>query len=141
MKRRDVASLLLLGSIIWVAGTILYAYSGPAIFETTSSRYWWAFATSPVFSAILCVVILRRRRIPPAHWASAMLLLAIPGMLGEAVVLSNFSIFMPRLHAASGGPYGAFLFITYALVLALAETVTLRAQRSGQNTAQSRSAG
>jgi hypothetical protein len=141
MKRRDVLSLLVLGSLIWVAGTILYAYRANVIFETTSSRYWWAFATSPVFSAILCVVILRRRRIPLAHWASAMLLLAIPGMLGEAVVLSNLSTFMPRLHAASGGPYGAFLFTTYALVLALAEIVTLRAQSSVQNTAQSRSAG
>ena len=77
MKRRDVASLLLLGLIIWAVGTILYAYSGPVILETTSFRYWWAFATSPVFSAILCIVILYRRRIPAAHWASAMLLLGV----------------------------------------------------------------
>jgi hypothetical protein len=138
MKRRDVVSLLALGSIIWVAGTILYAYRGPVIFETTSFRYWWAFATSPVLSAILCVVILRRRRIPAAHWASAMLLLAIPGMLGEAVVLSNFSTFMPKLHAASGGPYGAFLFATYALVLGLAEMVTLRASRATQGASSAR---
>jgi hypothetical protein len=132
MKRRDVASLLLLGLIIWVAGTILYAYGGRVILETTSFRYWWSFATSPIFSALLCVLILRRRRIAPAHWATAMLLLASPGMLGEAVVLSNFSTFMPKLHAASGGPYGAFLFATYALVLGLAEIVTLKAQSSAQ---------
>ena len=132
MKRRDVLSLLVLGSLIWVAGTILYAYRANVIFETTSSRYWWAFATSPVFSAILCIVILYRRRIPAAHWASAMLLLAIPGMLGEAMVLSNFSTFMPKLHAASGSRYGAFLFATYALVLALAEIVTLKADRAAQ---------
>jgi len=134
MKRRDVASLLMLGLIIWVVGTILYANRGPAIFETTSLRYWWAFASSHVLSALLCVVILRRRRIAPAQWASAMLLLAIPGMIGEAVVLSNFSTFMPRLHAASGGPYGAFLFATYALVLGLAEIVTLKADRAAQGT-------
>jgi hypothetical protein len=136
MKTRDVASLLLLGLIIWVAGTILYAYRGPVILETTSFRYWWAFTISPIFSAVLCVVILRRRHIPPAHWASAMLLLAIPGMLGEVVVLSNFATFMPRLHAASGGRYGAFLFATYALVLGLAEIVTLRAQRGASSMAQ-----
>jgi len=58
-----------------------------------------------------------------------MLLLAIPGMIGEAVVLSNLSIFMPRLHATSGGRYGAFLFATYALVLGVAEVVTLKATR------------
>jgi hypothetical protein len=129
MRRRDVASLLLLGLIIWVLGTILYSYRGPVIFETTGLRYWSAFASSPVLSTVLCVVILRRRRIAPAHWAPAMLLLAIPGMIGEAVVLSNFSTFMPRLHAASGGPYGAFLFATYALALGVAEIVTLRASR------------
>jgi hypothetical protein len=56
-----------------------------------------------------------------------MLLLAIPGMIGEAVVLSHLSTFMPRIHASSGGRYGAFLFATYALVLGIAEVVTLRA--------------
>jgi len=50
-----------------------------------------------------------------------MLLLAIPGMIGEAIVLSNLATFMPKLHAASGGRYGAFLFVTYALVLGVAE--------------------
>jgi hypothetical protein len=58
-----------------------------------------------------------------------MLLLAIPGMIGEAVVLSNLSSFMPKLHRASGGKYGAFLFTTYALVLGVAEVIALRATR------------
>ena len=56
-----------------------------------------------------------------------MLLLAIPGMIGEAVVLSNLSTFMPKLHVTSGGRYGAFLFASYALVLGIAKVVTLRA--------------
>jgi hypothetical protein len=56
-----------------------------------------------------------------------MLLLAIPGMVGEAVVLSNLGTFMPRIQEASGGRYGAFLFATYAVVLGIAEFATLRA--------------
>lgn len=127
MKTPDVALLLALGLTIWIVGTIYYANTGPAILETTSARYWSAFALSPVVSAILCIALLRWRHIAPAHWTSAMLLLAIPGMLGEAVVLSNLSTFMPKLHATSGGRYGAFLFATYALVLGVAEVVTLRA--------------
>ena len=51
-----------------------------------------------------------------------------PGMIGEAIVLSHFSTFMPRLHAASAGKYGAFLFATYAVVLGLAEVVALSGQ-------------
>jgi hypothetical protein len=127
MKSADVFWLLSLGLAIWIAGTIYYGYRGPATLETTALRYWIAFALSPVFSAALCIVILRMRRIAPANWASGMLLLAIPGMLGEAIVLSHLATFMPRLHASSGGRYGAFLFATYALVLSVAEVVTLRA--------------
>ena len=126
MRGNDLALLLVLGLMIWIVGTIYYANRGPAILETTSLRYWGAFALSPIVSAVLCVAILRWRQIAPANWTSAMLLLAIPGMMGEALVLSNLSTFMPKLHATSGGRYGAFLFATYALVLGMAEVVTLR---------------
>jgi len=111
----------------WVAGTVYYANRGPAILETTSLRYWIAFVISPLVSALLCVAILRWRRIAYANWTTAMLLLAIPGIIGEALVLSNLRIFMPKLHAASGGRYGAFLFATYALMLTVAEVMPLRA--------------
>jgi hypothetical protein len=127
MTQKDVVLLLALGLGIWIAGSFYFGYHGPAMLESTARRYWIAFAISPIFSAALCVAILRWRHIAPAHWTSAMLLLAIPGMIGEAVVLSHLGLFMPRLHAASGGKYGAFLFATYALVLGIAEAVTLRA--------------
>jgi hypothetical protein len=48
-------------------------------------------------------------------------------MLGEAIVLSHLSTFMPRIQESSGGRYGAFLFATYALVLGIAEFITLKA--------------
>jgi hypothetical protein len=50
-------------------------------------------------------------------------------MIGEAIVLSNLRTFMPRIQEASGGRYGAFLFATYAVVLGIAEFVTLRSSR------------
>jgi hypothetical protein len=127
MKGQDVVLLLIVGLGLWIVGTIYFASYGRAILETTGLRYWGAFALSPVVSVIACIGVLRWRNIPAANWATAMLLLAIPGMIGEAVVLSRFSTFMPKLQAASGGRYGAFLFATYALALALAEAVTLRA--------------
>jgi len=126
MKRQETALLLFLGFTIWILGTVYYAYLGPHILETTALQYWFSFFVSPVVSAVICVAILRWRRISPSNWASAMLLLAIPGMIGEAVVLSHLSTFMPKLHAESGGKYGAYLFATYAIVLGLAEVVTLR---------------
>jgi hypothetical protein len=129
MKAHDIPLLFVLGLGLWILGTVYYAYAGPALLETTSGRYWTSFILSPVLSAALCFAILRWRNIPPADWAAAILLLAIPGMIGEAVVLSHLTTFMPRLHATSGGKYGAFLFATYGLVVAIAELVTLRAAR------------
>jgi Family of unknown function (DUF5367) len=128
MKLQESALLFFLGLAIWILGTVYYAYRGPHMLETTAVRYWVSFLVSPVVSAAICIAILRWRHIASSNWATAMLLLAIPGMIGEAVVLSNLATFMPKLHETSGGRYGAFLFATYALVLGMAEVVTLRAQ-------------
>jgi hypothetical protein len=127
MKRHDVASLLGMGLAIWVLGSIYYAYRGQRVLESGSVRYWVSFFVSPIVSAAICIAILKLREVPASSWASGMLLLAIPGMIGEAVVLSHLSTFMPRIQASSGGRYGAFLFATYALVMGIAEVVTLRA--------------
>jgi Family of unknown function (DUF5367) len=129
MKTQNCIVLFVLGLVIWVSGTVYYAYRGPLVLETTSTRYWTSFFISPLVSAVLCIVILKLRHVPDSDWVSGMLLLAMPGMIGEAVVLSHLSTFMPRIHASSGGRYGAFLFVTYAVVLGIAEAVTLRAGR------------
>ena len=119
--------LIALGLIIWIVGSIHYAYRGPQVLETTKAHYWISFFISPVVSAILVVAILKILRLAPSEWASAALLLAVPGMIGEAVVLSHLSTFMPGIQESSGGRYGAFLFATYAVVLGIAEFVTLNA--------------
>jgi hypothetical protein len=129
VKPQDCLILLVLGSAIWGAGTLYFAYAGHRVLEAGSARYWVSFAVSPVLSLALCALILRWRHVAPSDWAVAMLLLAIPGMLGESVVLTNVSTFMPRIHEASGGRYGAFLFATYAVVLSVAEWVSLNSSR------------
>jgi hypothetical protein len=129
MRGREIGVLLGFGLVFWIAGTLWYEKRGPLVFETTALRYWVNFVLTPVVTAGICVLILRWRQIPVQQWASAMLLVAIPGMVGEAVLLSNFSALMPSMREASAGRYGAFLFATYALVLGIAEVVTLRAAR------------
>ena len=126
MRMREVVFLLAFGFAFWTAGTLWYETHGTRVFETTPTRYWVNFILTPIVSAAFCFLILRWRHIPAAQWTSATLLIAIPGMLGEAVLLSNFSALMPRMHESSAGKYGAFLFATYALVLGVAEIATLR---------------
>jgi Family of unknown function (DUF5367) len=129
VRGREIALLLVFGLVFWIAGTLWYERRGPLVFETTALRYWFNFVLTPVVTAGICVLILRWQRVSSHEWASAMLLIAIPGMLGEAVLLSHFSTLMPAMRETSAGRYGAFLFATYALVLGIAEVVSLRAAR------------
>ena len=126
MKTQDIALLLGFGIVFWIAGTIWYEMRGPLVFETTGVRYWTNFVLTPLVTMGVCILMLRWRNIPNSEWASAALLIAIPGMIGEAVLLSRFSVLMPKMQAASAGRYGGFLFATYALVLGIAEVVSIR---------------
>ena len=131
MRTREILILLVFGIVFWVAGTLWFERTGPRVFETTAIRYWSNFAITPVVSTVGCILILRWRHIPASWWTTAILLIALPGMFGEAIQLSNFSRLMPRMHEASTGKYGAFLFATYALVIGIAEIVTLRTAQQG----------
>jgi hypothetical protein len=127
MKMNDKLLFLFFGAAFWVIGTIWYESRGPLVFESTSQRYWINFVLTPIVTAALCILLLRWRHVPDAAWASAALLIALPGMFGEAALLSCFATLMPRMHLETAGKYGAFLFATYALFLTIAEIVTIRA--------------
>jgi hypothetical protein len=127
MKMNDKLFFLLFGAAFWVVGTIWYEVRGPHVFESTSQRYWINFVITPVSSTVICMLILKWRHVPAAAWASAALLIALPGMFGEAVLLSRFARLMPRMHPETAGKYGAFLFATYALFLTIAEIVSIGA--------------
>jgi hypothetical protein len=127
MNLYDKAGFVLFGVVFWIAGTLLYRGRGTVIFETTSLRYWINFVLTPMASTAVCVLLFRIRRVPAADWAAASLLIALPGMFGEALILSRFAVFMPRMHPETGGKYGALLFASYGLFLSIAEVVTLKA--------------
>jgi hypothetical protein len=126
MRPFDRLLLPLLGILFWIGGTIFYEFRGQQVFETSNQRYWINFVLTPIVTAAACTLILRWRQTPPADWAFAALLIALPGMFGEALLLSRFAQFMPRMRPETAGRYGAFLFATYALFLTIAEIVTIR---------------
>ena len=126
MKSRDAVVLLLFGFGFWFAGTLFYRARGPIVFEATALRRWINFVVTPAASAVVCLLLLRMLDLSPQRWAAAGLLIALPGMAGEAVMLSNFAVLMPRMHAASAGRFGALLFVSYGLFLAACEVATLR---------------
>jgi len=130
MTTQDKFLFGVFGAAFWVVGTIWYEWRGPHVFESSSQRYWINFVITPVVTAAICIVLLKWRHVPALDWASAALLIALPGMFGEAALLSDFARFMPRMHPQTAGRYGAFLFASYALFLTIAEMVTIRASGS-----------
>jgi hypothetical protein len=128
MHIHDVMILCVLGVLLWVGGTVYFASQAPVLLSKRTLSIL-IFILAPVLSAAAVFVILYWRGIAPSSWAAAALLLAIPGMLGEALVLGRLALFVPRLPTTAAGPYGALLFLTYALVLAVAELVTLSSAR------------
>ena len=127
MKPFDRYLLLFFGMAFWVVGTIWYEWRGTRVFETTSQRYWINFVITPVMSTVICFLILRWRAVPATELASAALLIALPGMFGEALILSRFATLMPRMRLETAGKYGAFLFATYGVFLTVAEAIAIRA--------------
>jgi hypothetical protein len=128
VKVRDSILLLAFGVLFWVAGTAWYEVRGARVFEAGALRYAINFTLTPIAAVAVCVAVLRWRGIPASAWASAALLIAIPGMIGESVLLSRFAALMPGMQPASAGKYAGFLFATYALFLGIAELVTLQAR-------------
>jgi hypothetical protein len=129
MKPVDKYIFLFFGIAFWILGTVWYELRGPRVFESTSHRYWINFVITPLATTAICILIMTWRAVPAAAWGSAALLIAIPGMFGEAVSLSRFAAFMPRMRPESAGRYGAFLFATYAVFLTIAEVMSLRSAR------------
>lgn len=128
MNLHDCLLFLALGVLLWIVGSVYFAYRGPQILESTALRYRASLLLSPPLAAALVVVALKLLHVAPALWASAALLIALPGLFGEAVALSNLSIFMPRILASGGVRYAALLFAMYAAALTVAETATLLAR-------------
>lgn len=126
MRPFDKLLLPLLGIAFWIAGTILYEYRGHRVFESSDQRFWINFILTPIITSAICALILKWRGIPATDWPSAALMLTLPGMFGEAVLLSRFATFMPRMRPETAGRYGSFLFATYALFLTIAEVVALQ---------------
>lgn len=91
MTTHDILIFGLFGAAFWIVGTIWYEFRGPPVFETSSLRFWINFVITPIVSAVVCVVLLKWCEVPAAEWSSAALLIALPGMFGEAVLLSGFS--------------------------------------------------
>lgn len=126
MNTTDRTVLLLLGFIIWAAGTAAYRSFGVYFFEGAAFSYWLNVLITGSLYAAGSIGLLRWRGIQQHDWLQAAICIALPGMLGEIPILVNFSHLMSNMQPATAGRYAAFLFGGYSLVISVAFILSTR---------------
>lgn len=116
MNKREVVLWLATGAAVWASATALLALWGGMLFQF----YWPAVAAICGAFVIFFLAMSRVRRIAPAHQLRAAACLAIPGVLGEVPVLLTFPQMVPSFAPDAAGQYGAFLFLGYGALFAIA---------------------
>ncbi len=120
MSKGDGIAFGAAGIAAWLLATAFYAAFGGSLLETT----FWFYAVNAFLIAVgyglLFVVVAKLRRVPCSKRGLPALIFALPGLIGAAVVISNFGQLFPTLGHASLGRYGAYLFVGFAALTLLA---------------------
>ncbi|BAZ09406.1 hypothetical protein NIES4071_12140 [Calothrix sp. NIES-4071] len=117
MKRKDGIILASLGLVIWAIGTFVYSVIGSYFFEASTVGYWGNMVVTAVLYCGIGWGLIKWRRIKSEDALQAAICLALPGMLGEVLVLSTFSQLMVDMQPETAGRYGAFLFGGYSCLI------------------------
>src|SRR5262245_31026438 len=97
----------LLGVVLWAGGTLLYRNLGTMLFESGLIVYWTNFAVTVVAFCAVFMQSASRRKIPREHWPTTALLMAVPGLFGEAITLLQFAAILPALRTETAASYAA----------------------------------
>lgn len=127
MSRKDRIILLSLGLMIWLIGTLLYRIAGSYFFESSTVGYWLNVIVTGILCSAVGMGLMKWRRIDTEYWLYGAICLALPGMLGEVLVLSTFSEVMVNMHPETAGRYGAFLFAGYSCLISCAWFTSMKA--------------
>ncbi|MBW4599349.1 MAG: DUF5367 domain-containing protein [Calothrix sp. FI2-JRJ7] len=126
MSRKDGIILFSLGVIIWAIGTFVYRLAGSYFFESSTVGYWLnVIVTGALYSAI-GIGLMKWCRIESQYWLHGAMCLALPGMLGEVLVLSTFSELMVNMQPETAGRYGAFLFGGYSSLIGFSWLISMK---------------
>lgn len=126
MSRKDGIILSSLGVIIWAIGTFVYRIVGSYFFESSTVEYWINLIVTGVLCSAAGMGLMKWRRIESQYWLHGAVCLALPGMLGEVLVLSSFSELMVNMQPETAGRYGAFLFGGYSSLISCAWLISMK---------------
>jgi len=120
VSKQDGLVFTLAGLLAFVACTAYYAAFGDGLLE----RAFWFYAVNAFLAAgatgFLYYAAVRIQHTPRRRRPLAALVFAAPGLVGGALMMSQLTQLLPRFEPVSIGRYGAFLFVGYTLVAAMA---------------------
>ena len=127
MNTKDRVGFVVLGFVIWAAGTFVYRTAGSYFFEGSSAQYWLnVIVTGSLYSAV-SLGFMKWRRIEQKDWLQGAICIALPGMLGEVPILAGFSELMSNMQPETAGRYAAFLFGGYSSLIGFAWLMSTKA--------------
>lgn len=127
MNTKDRIGFVLLGFVIWAAGTLVYRMAGSYFFEGSFAEYWLNVIVTGILYSAMSLGLMKWRRIEPKDWLQGAICLALPGMLGEIPILSSFSELMSSMQPETAGRYAAFLFGGYSSLISSAWLISTKA--------------
>ena len=107
-----------LGLVIAAAIFALFSFAGHLFFLEGRRPFQLNFAAGAVLGLALGLFIHRILRVPDSKAASAMALVAVPGMLIMAAVGSHFAVFFPDLSPSLDKVFGSLMLWFYGFGLA-----------------------
>ena len=115
MKRR---LFLGIGFGVWLLATLVFRLAGHLFFLDNNAPLLaiiWLLTIAVLQT--FCLALFRRYRLDRAHRCEAAILLALPGMILDAVVTEAFAAVFPNMPGSSAASFGAWLLAAYAAVL------------------------
>jgi hypothetical protein len=117
MTTKEMTTLSLLGSGIWLSGAVMFRFGGALMFENGP----WVLAASGIGVAVsVCLLlstIMGWRKTPAAQAVTAAVVMTLPGLFGDVAYVLGFHRITGLSDATAGAYAAVILFGTAALFL------------------------
>lgn len=80
MNTKDRVGFVLLGFVVWAAGTFVYHMAGSYFFEGSAAEYWLNAIVTGVLYAAVSLGLMKWRGVKQKDWLQSAICIALPGM-------------------------------------------------------------
>ena len=119
MAPREMGIFALLGFGVWAPGAVMFRFGGHLMFESGP----WVLLLVAIGVAVTVCLLLRTvmdwRKAPASQAVLVAVVMALPGLFGDAVYASAFSA-ITGLSPATAGPFASVVIFGNAALLAYA---------------------